>query len=80
MSRREAARLLGRSAAGAILANTVLVAGKTKAMEIIAHPAVTCAIPATSNARHLEDNMHGGVGTLPDTKMRQRMVETIERL
>jgi diketogulonate reductase-like aldo/keto reductase len=47
---------------------------------IIAHPAVTCAIPATSNARHLEDNMQGGVGKLPDTKMRQRMVETIERL
>ena len=47
---------------------------------IIAHPAVTCAIPATSNGRHLEDNMRGGVGKLPDPKMRQRMVETIERL
>ena len=47
---------------------------------IIAHPAVTCAIPATSNARHLEDNMQAGVGKLPDTKMREHMVETIERL
>ena len=37
---------------------------------IIAHPAVTCAIPATSKARHLEDNMAAGVGPLPDAKMR----------
>ena len=31
---------------------------------IVAHPAVTCAIPATSKARHLADNMQGGVGRL----------------
>jgi diketogulonate reductase-like aldo/keto reductase len=42
---------------------------------IIAHPAVTCAIPATNNARHLEDNMHAGIGKLPDDKMRGRMAE-----
>lgn len=47
---------------------------------IISHPAVTCAIPATSKARHLEDNMHGGVGRLPDTKQRQRMVELMSQL
>ncbi|HYJ04783.1 MAG TPA: aldo/keto reductase [Chthoniobacterales bacterium] len=47
---------------------------------IIAHPAVTCAIPATSKARHLADNMQGGVGHLPDAKTRQRMVETVSRL
>ena len=47
---------------------------------IIAHPAVTCAIPATSKARHLADNMQGGVGRLPDEKTRQRMVELISRL
>lgn len=47
---------------------------------IIAHPAVTCAIPATSKARHLEDNMQGGVGRLPDEKLRQRMVEAVEKL
>src|SRR5437870_842460 len=29
---------------------------------IIAHPAVACVIPATSNVRHLEDNMHAGLG------------------
>jgi diketogulonate reductase-like aldo/keto reductase len=47
---------------------------------IIAHPAVTCAIPATSNARHLDDNMQGGVGKLPDEKLRQRMVELVSQL
>lgn len=44
---------------------------------IVAHPAVTCAIPATSKPHHLEDNMQGGVGRLPDAKMRQRMLETV---
>jgi diketogulonate reductase-like aldo/keto reductase len=44
---------------------------------IIAHPAVTCAIPATSKPRHMEDNMGGGVGKLPDAKQRQQMVEIV---
>jgi diketogulonate reductase-like aldo/keto reductase len=47
---------------------------------IIAHPAVTCAIPATSKARHLADNMQGGGGRLPDAKTRQRMVELVSQL
>jgi aryl-alcohol dehydrogenase-like predicted oxidoreductase len=47
---------------------------------IIAHPAVTCAIPATNNVQHLEDNMRAGVGKLPDAKMRQRMIEALARL
>jgi diketogulonate reductase-like aldo/keto reductase len=47
---------------------------------IIAHPAVTCAIPATGNAHHLEDNMQGGRGRLPDAKQRAQMLETIARL
>jgi diketogulonate reductase-like aldo/keto reductase len=47
---------------------------------IVAHPAVTCAIPATNDPRHLEDNMQGGVGRLPDAKTRQRMVEFIGSL
>ena len=42
---------------------------------IVAHPAVTCVIPATNNPRHVEDNMAAGVGRLPDAKMRQRMLE-----
>ncbi len=47
---------------------------------IIAHPAATCAIPATGNVRHLEDNMQGGIGRLPDATLRQRMVEAIAQL
>ncbi len=47
---------------------------------IIAHPAVTCTIPATNNPRHLEDNMQGGIGRLPDAKMRQRMVQFVSSL
>src|SRR6266513_1114414 len=47
---------------------------------IVAHPAVTCVIPATNNPRHLEDNMQAGVGRLPDAKMRQRMVQFVSGL
>jgi diketogulonate reductase-like aldo/keto reductase len=47
---------------------------------IIAHPAVTCAIPATGNARHLEENMQGGVGRLPDRDMRRRMIDAVAKL
>jgi aryl-alcohol dehydrogenase-like predicted oxidoreductase len=44
---------------------------------IIAHPAVTCAIPATNKASHLEDNLKAGAGRLPDTKTRERMAQTL---
>jgi len=47
---------------------------------IVANPVVTCAIPATSNPRHLEDNMGAGIGRLPDEKMRKRMVEAVAAL
>jgi len=40
---------------------------------IVSHPAVTCVIPATDKPEHLEDNMMGGVGRLPDAKTRERM-------
>jgi diketogulonate reductase-like aldo/keto reductase len=32
---------------------------------ILAHPAITCAIPASSKLEHLEDNMATGIGALP---------------
>ena len=44
---------------------------------IVANPAITCAIPATDKPRHLEDNVPGGIGRLPDAKMRRRMVELV---
>jgi diketogulonate reductase-like aldo/keto reductase len=47
---------------------------------IVAHPAVTCAIPATSNPRHLVDNMAAGRGPQPDARMRQRMAEAFDKL
>lgn len=47
---------------------------------IIAHPAVTCAIPATDKPDHMEDNLRGGMGKMPDEKMRSRMVELVSKL
>ena len=47
---------------------------------IVTHPAVTCAIPATNKPGHLEDNMQGGLGRLPDENMRRRMVELVSSL
>jgi diketogulonate reductase-like aldo/keto reductase len=47
---------------------------------IIANPAITCAIPATDKPSHLEDNMQGGMGRLPDEKTRRRMAELIASL
>jgi diketogulonate reductase-like aldo/keto reductase len=37
---------------------------------VVSHPAVTCAIPATSKIEHLRDNMAAGSGKMPDEKMR----------
>ena len=47
---------------------------------IVAHSAITCAIPATNKPGHLEDNMQGGTGRLPDPKTRRRMVEFVSSL
>jgi aryl-alcohol dehydrogenase-like predicted oxidoreductase len=44
----------------------------------ISHPAVTCAIPATSKVEHLADNMQAGMGTLPDAALRERMVRYVD--
>jgi diketogulonate reductase-like aldo/keto reductase len=46
---------------------------------ILAHPAVTCVIPATSKPEHLEDNMKAGVGPLPDAAARDRIVALVGR-
>ena len=47
---------------------------------VASHPAVTCAIPATSKPHHMLDNMGAGFGRLPDAAMRQRMIRYIESL
>lgn len=44
---------------------------------ILAHPAVTCPIPATSKAKHLADNVRAGFGPLPDAAMRRKLIELL---
>lgn len=47
---------------------------------IVSHPAVTCAIPATSQVAHMHENMGAAYGTLPDGATRQRMIRLFESL
>ncbi len=47
---------------------------------IVSHPAVTCVIPATSDLRHLQENINGGTGQLPDAGMREKMAAWIQQL
>ena len=44
---------------------------------ILAHPAVTCAIPATSRVQHLVDNMQAGAGRLPEGELRERLAALV---
>ncbi len=47
---------------------------------IAAHPAVTVITPATSQARHMVDNLGGAMGPLPDEATRRRMIELVDGL
>jgi len=40
---------------------------------VISHPAVTCVIPASSDPRHMADNLLAGFGRMPDTAQRARI-------
>lgn len=42
---------------------------------VLAHPAVTCVIPATRKAEHMVDNVGAGSGPLPDAAQRRAMIE-----
>jgi aryl-alcohol dehydrogenase-like predicted oxidoreductase len=46
---------------------------------IAAHPAVTCAIPATAQLAHLRQNMKALEGPLPDAALRRRIAEDYAR-
>jgi len=46
---------------------------------IAAHPAVTCAIPATSKVAHVQENVRALAGPLPDAAMRRRILEDYAR-
>lgn len=47
---------------------------------IVSHPAVTCAIPATSSVAHVRENLLAGTGRMPDEALRKRICQDVERL
>jgi aryl-alcohol dehydrogenase-like predicted oxidoreductase len=47
---------------------------------VASHPAVTVVTPATSQPRHMADNMGAAVGRLPDEAMRRRMAQYVDAL
>lgn len=44
---------------------------------VLAHPAVTCVIPATGKVRNLVDNIGAGLGALPDTKQKAQIAAAV---
>ncbi len=44
---------------------------------VLAHPAVTCVIPATGKVKNLLDNLQAGIGALPDAKQREQIIAAI---
>jgi diketogulonate reductase-like aldo/keto reductase len=46
---------------------------------VVSQPAVTCAIPATSQLAHLRENMRSLAGPLPDAALRRRIAEDYAR-
>jgi diketogulonate reductase-like aldo/keto reductase len=47
---------------------------------IVSHPAVTCAIPATTRVDHVQENLAAAAGQQPDAAMRARMIAHVEKL
>ncbi len=47
---------------------------------IVSHPAVTCAIPATSRVAHVRQNLGAALGPLPDEALRRRMAAHVAAL
>lgn len=47
---------------------------------VVSHPAVNCAIPATTKVKHMKDNMQAGRGLLPTAKQRIQMLKYFESL
>ncbi len=46
---------------------------------IVSHPAVTCAIPATTRPDHMRENMAATQGALPDAALRRRIADEVAR-
>jgi diketogulonate reductase-like aldo/keto reductase len=47
---------------------------------IVSHPAVTCAIPATTSVDHVRENLAAAGGVLPDEALRRRMADYVRQL
>ena len=47
---------------------------------IISHPAVTVAIPATTRADHVRENLLAAGGPMPDPAMRKRISAHVQAL
>lgn len=47
---------------------------------LIAHPAVTCAVPGMAQVRYVDDNLKAAQGRMPDAAMRRRMEQLIDAL
>ena len=47
---------------------------------VVSHPAVTCAIPATSQVEHMKENMGAGRGELPNQAMRAKMLNYVQSI
>ena len=47
---------------------------------IVSHPAVTCAIPATSSVAHVRENLAAAQGRMPDAALRKRMADHVAAL
>jgi diketogulonate reductase-like aldo/keto reductase len=47
---------------------------------IVSHPGVTCAIPATSQVSHMQENMGALYGALPDKIMRKKMLQYFDKI
>jgi len=45
---------------------------------ILANPAVTAIIPATSNPAHMVDNLFGGIGPIPEADLQKKMEEIVQ--
>lgn len=47
---------------------------------IVSHPAITCAIPATTQVNHVIENMRAGHTPMPSASTRERMIKYIKAL
>ena len=47
---------------------------------ILSNEQVTCVIPGTSSLKHLRDNMGAGIGALPDSAGRKKMVDYLQSI